>query len=137
MAEKKIENCSIDGVLFKGTFDRLEKNSLGQYILVDYKTGTSLHHKNDDPESCIQGLLYAAMIKEKLNIDVSYCEFRYPFANDKVQIQCDTTNQTKLTVLIKQFKDAIINHDFSCLDDDYSFVEKYNHLISLVKELKR
>lgn len=135
-SEKKITNCSINGVLFRGTFDRLEKNVFGKYILVDYKTGTSLKHKNNDPVTCIQGLLYAAMIKAELGIDVEYCEFRYPFADDKVQIQNDAINKAELNRCLNEFKDAILNHDFACLDE-YSFVEKYDHLISLIKELKR
>ncbi len=137
-AEEPISNCLINGILFKGKFDRLEKNSSGQYILVDYKTGTTMHHKDDDPVSCVQGLLYAAMIEMQFpNIKISYCEFRYPFANDSAQIQYNATNKKALMDMIDQFKDAINNHDFSCLDEEYSYVEKYDHLISLVKELRR
>lgn len=135
-AEYKISNCTINGVKFKGTFDRLEKNALNQYILVDYKTGTTLHHKANDTSSCIQGLLYAAMIKQEFNIDVEYCEFRYPFANDTVQISNNPTKQKELDTLILEFKDAITNHNFVCADEEYSYVEKYDHLISLIKELK-
>ena len=142
LAEKKIEDCVINKIKFTGTFDRLEKDATGKYILVDYKTGTSMHHSDDDPMSCIQGLVYAAMIEQhyqKEGYKIAYCEFRYPFANGVAKINYDSTNRAKIIQLIEDFKTAIDNHDFSCLEDDdkYSYVEKYEHLISLMKELKR
>lgn len=140
LAEEKIEDCVINGVKFTGTFDRLEQDALGRYILVDYKTGTTLHHTSGDPLSCIQALIYSAMIEQEYKArgyKIVYCEFRYPFANDTVQINYDNINRTKVIELTNQFKDAINTHNFSCLDDNYSYVEKYENLISLTKELKR
>ena len=142
LAEEKIEDCIINEIKFTGKFDRLEKDADGKYILVDYKTGTSMHHTDDDPLSCIQGLIYAAMIEERYQKEgykIAYCEFRYPFANGTAKISYDASNRAKIINYIDDFKTAINNHDFSCLEDDdkYSYVEKYEHLISLMKEFKR
>ena len=46
----------INGVNFGGTFDRLEMDEKGRYIIVDYKTGKRVNHDNEDPISCLQGL---------------------------------------------------------------------------------
>ena len=140
LAEEKITDCEINGIKFTGKFDRLEKDATGKYILVDYKTGTSMHHADDDPMSCIQGLIYAAMIEKEYQtkgIKVEYCEFRYPFANGTAKISYDSVNRAKVIQLIDEFKNAINNHDFACLEDEYDYVDKYEHLVSLMKELKR
>ena len=140
LSEEKIPDCDINGIKFTGKFDRLEKDATGNYILVDYKTGTNKKHTDDDPLSCIQALIYSAMIEKYYKakgIKIAYCEFRYPFANDVAKISYDTVNRAKVIQLIDEFKDAIINHKFSCLDEEYDYVDKYEHLISLMKELKR
>ena len=137
LAEEKITDCVINGIKFTGKFDRLEKDATGKYIVVDYKTGTSMHHSDDDPLSCIQGLIYAAMIEKEYGYKIEYCEFRYPFANGVAKISYDTANRAKVIQMIDEFKTAIKNHDFACLEDEYDYVDKYEHLISLMKELKR
>ena len=140
LAEEKITDCVINGIKFTGKFDRLEKDFNGNLILVDYKTGSSMHHTDDDPLSCIQGLIYAAMVEtfyQAKGYKIEYCEFRYPFANSVAKISYNSVNRAEVIKLIDQFKDAINNHDFSCLEDEYDYVEKYEHLVSLMKELKR
>lgn len=140
LAEKKITDCNVNGIKFTGKFDRLEQDANGDYILVDYKTGSSVKHTNDDPLSCIQGLVYAAMIETEYKSKgyvIKSCEFRYPFANDVSSIQYDAANRAAIKNYISEFIAAIKNHDFSCLDESYDYVDKYEHLISLMKELKR
>ena len=140
LAEEKITDCVINDIKFTGKFDRLEKDATGKLILVDYKTGTSMKHSDGDPMSCIQGLIYAAMIEKAYQAkgyQIEYCEFRYPFANGVAKINYDSANRTKVVQLIDAFKTAITNHDFSCLEDEYDYVDKYEHLVSLMKELKR
>ena len=75
--ELKIEPVEIGGVMLRGKLDRLEKLPSGEYIIADFKTGSRIMHKEDDIESCLQVLLYAAMLKKAKNITVSRGEYRY------------------------------------------------------------
>lgn len=139
-AEEEIKDVKVYGLRFKGTPDRIEEfeiKGVKHYVLVDYKTGTKLKHKDEDPLTCLQGLIYAEMIKQKYHIDIEYCEFRYPFVNDSVTITINSATDKALKDYIEQFKTAVKNHDFSCLDEEYDYVDKYECLISLMKELRQ
>ncbi len=141
--EKTIDDVVISGIKFKGTFDRIEKTKNGDYILVDYKTGRDVTHKENDVESCLQGLIYSYMIlhtnNEKIKskgIRIKRIEFRYTKANLTVGIDYNIDNENKMLEKIEEFKNALINHDFKCLDlENYSYVDKYKKLISLFKEV--
>lgn len=75
--EMKIEPVEIGGIMLRGKLDRLEQLPSGEYIIADFKTGSRITHKEDDIESCLQVLLYAAMLKKAKNITVSRGEYRY------------------------------------------------------------
>ena len=142
-SEKQLNIQDIEGIKFKGRFDRLEEDVNGNIILVDYKTRSSKPtHEKDDPVSCLQGLIYAEMIGKQLGLKVQRCEFRYPFISKdtKIPIICDSANMKEMHNLIKEFKDAIENGDFDIpftkKSQKHKYIDKYEHLISLVKELK-
>lgn len=140
---------SIEGINFKGKFDRLEKDKLGHYILVDYKTGKNITHNKEDSLTCMQGLIYAYLIEHAdtskykyLNgVKIDRIEFRYPENRSTVIITYNEQHLKELQQYLRDFKQAIINHDFSCrhLDGKTSdrFVDKYEHLVSLMKEVRR
>ena len=142
-SEKRLNVQEIEGIKFKGKLDRLEVDSLGNIILVDYKTnGSKPSHEENDPASCIQGLIYAEMVEAQLGIKVQRVEFRYPFIPTSVQIACDKANMDEMHNLIKQFKEAITNGDFSLTAEDgkqvpQKYITKYTHLVSLMKELTK
>lgn len=143
-SEKQLNVQVIDGIKFKGRFDRLEKDATGNYILVDYKTRSSKPtHEKDDPISCLQGLIYAEMIEHQLGYHVERCEFRYPFISKdtKIPILYDIDNMLAMHSLIDQFRTAIENGDFDIFFEkktqDHRYIDKYEHLISLIKELKK
>ena len=75
--ELKIEAVEVGGIKLRGKLDRLEKLPSGEYIIADFKTGSRINHKEDEIESCLQVLLYAAMLKKAKNITVSRGEYRY------------------------------------------------------------
>ena len=112
----------INGIHFKGTFDRLEKDNMGRYILVDYKTGKKINHKKEDVISCIQGLIYAYLIEHAdpveqkwlSGIKVDRIEFRYPENGTTVIITYNEEHLKELFKCIDVFKDAIKNHDLVC-----------------------
>ena len=135
-SEKRLES-TINDIRFVGSFDRLEKNNFGNYILVDYKTGSSIKHKEDDVISCIQGLLYAYMIEKELGIKVSRCEFRYPFVGNKaIKINYDNVNKQALLDKVEEFKKDISTH-IPFNEGEASFIDKYERLLSLFKEASR
>ena len=132
--------ASVFGITFKGAFDRLEVDNQGRYILVDYKTGNTNHHVSNDALSCIQGLIYAALIEQDKrlgNIKVYKCEFRYPFIDDSSYILYDETAKKQLKEMISLFIDSINNHNFGFDETKQKYVDKYDHLISLMKEFNR
>ena len=138
----------IEGVLFKGKFDRLEKDKNGHYILVDYKTGKNITHDDEDSLSCIQGLIYAYMIehadtdkyKYLKDVKISRIEFRYPESRKTKFITYNDTHLEELKHHLKQFKEAIQNHDFDChlmdKQESHKFIDKYEHLVSLLKGVR-
>ena len=82
------------------------------------------------------------MVEKQLNKRVQRVEFRYPFIPTSVQIICDKTNMDAMHELIKQFKGIITNGDFDILTEEgkqvsHKYIDKYTHLISLMKELTK
>ncbi|MBR6072414.1 MAG: PD-(D/E)XK nuclease family protein [Acholeplasmatales bacterium] len=142
--EKKIEDFPIKDIKFSGTFDRIEKNKNGEYILVDYKTGKSIKHENNDPVSCIQGLIYAYMIEHTTNPiitsknikRISKIEFRYPYYKKVISIDYSKENEQEMINKIEEFKQAILKADFICDKEDIGkYDKKYLKLLSLYKEV--
>lgn len=134
---------SIGKVKLYGKFDRLEKTRDNKYIIVDYKTGSSMNHKSNDVISCIQGLIYAYLVElngiKGENIKVSRVEFRYPRLNQVAYIEYNEDTKLDMINAIKELEDAIINNDFSCTKDltEYSFIDKYKVLLSLFEEVRK
>ena len=136
-SEDKLSVC-INGINFKGKYDRLECND-GKYVIVDYKTGHSLKHKDEDIETCVQGLIYAYMVEEKMNIKIDRIEFRYPYLNKTISISYNADNKNELLNKIEEFKDAIDNPLIGFKVDpktDLQYLEKYKTLLSLFLEVK-
>ena len=136
---------NINGINFGGRYDRIEKyldpvTKKDVYVLVDYKTGSAPQHISDDPVSCIQALLYAALVEmNDKNIKIAWCEFRYPFIDYVATIKFNSDTIKAMNSMIDDFKIAINNADFSCDQDlsQYGFYDKYAKLISLFKEVRR
>ena len=130
----------IGDIYFGGTADRLEKDKYGKYILVDYKTGLNITHKNEDPVTCLQGLIYAYLLENygqtffNENITVDYIEFRYPENKDTIKITYSQEHKQALLDMMKKFKESIENGDiFKQLETDQKYIDKYAHLFSLMK----
>ena len=139
--EKYLKPQPVFDINFKGTFDRLEKDAVGNFILVDYKTGNTPKHKPDDPVTFMQGLIYAEMIKNTLHINVQRCEFRYPFIPQSPSLVLDSDTAALLKSKMKEFYEFLEKGNLSCLllDDKktHKYVDQYEHLIALMKELKK
>ena len=148
-SEKWIEG-SIGGILFGGKADRLERTKFGKFILVDYKTGSNITHKQDDVISCLQGLIYAYLFENygvqcglKNNILIDHIEFRYPEHEKTISIAYNQENKKELLRLMSVFKTDVENGQlFKHLDDkkwkkgDYKNLDKFAHLFSLMKGVR-
>ena len=137
---------SVGGISFDGKLDRLEKDKYGKYIVVDYKTGKSVSHENEDPVSCFQGLIYAYLLEEdpsrlKMNsITIDRIEFRYPENKNTITITYNDQNKQALLDLMKEFKDDIENGTiFKHFEDKkiHKYIDKYQHLFSLMKGVNK
>ena len=144
LSEKYIEG-SIGDILFGGKADRVERTKYGKYILVDYKTGTNVTHKENDPVTCLQGLIYAYLFEKygvncnlKNNILIDHIEFRYPEHELTIPISYNKTNKDALIEMMKQFKTAVTSGVlFKHLQDvEHKNIDKYEHLLSLMKGVK-
>lgn len=135
---------SINDIIFGGTADRLEKDKFGKYILVDYKTGANVTHKNEDPITCLQGLIYAYLIENYgdqfgfENIVVDHIEFRYPENKDTIRITYNKETKQALLDMMNEFKSLVESGKlFVHLEmEKQAYVDKYAHLFSLMKGVK-
>ena len=142
VAAEKYVIGQIADISFGGRYDRIEKNKFGKYILVDYKTGRSVIHKNDDVVSCIQGLIYGYLINHDKNyikqgINISRVEFRYPDSDVIIHINYNPAFEQELINKVTEFKNAIEQGLlFDGVDlKNQKFVDKYAHLISLFERM--
>ena len=135
-AEVEYEYRFPNGILVGGRYDRLEKTKNGEYILVDYKTGKKIEHKENDPKSCIQGLLYAEIIEKNRGIKIKEIEFRYPYKGI-IKIQNSKENKEYMYQQLEIFKEKILKGDFKVpfKKDGYKYSSKYTNLISLLKKV--
>ena len=138
-SERYIEG-SIEGINFGGMFDRLEQDVLGNYIIVDYKTGRNVEHIGEDPVTCLQGLIYAYLIENYglFNVKINRIEFRYPEKEVTVSITYSDENKQKMLDMMKEFKKAVEEQTlFKSFDfKAQKYIDKYLHLFSLMKGVK-
>lgn len=104
--------CTHDtGVKLKGIPDRVEELEDGSCLVVDFKTGAKIKHKQDDISSCLQVLLYAYIL-EKSGRNVSGAEYRYIRSGKSVTCKYDKEMKDKLEDRLREFKEAMEQADF-------------------------
>ena len=145
LSEVKMPITDVYGVKFAGTFDRIEKTKNNEYILVDYKTGSNVFHKVNDPVTCIQGLIYAYMAENAKDkngnyvitdngspIKIKEVEFIYPSMDKPISINWDDTNKKRLQELMNEFLTRIDN--FKYFTNTKIERAKYKSLISICEK---
>ena len=138
-SERYIEG-KIEGISFGGMFDRLEQDVLGNYIIVDYKTGRNVEHIEEDPVTCLQGLIYAYLIENYglFKVKINRIEFRYPEKEVTISITYSDENKQKMLDMMREFKTSIEEQTLfkSFAFDKQKYIDKYLHLFSLMKGVK-
>lgn len=100
------------GVLLHGFPDRIETDE-ENVCVVDFKTGRDIKHKQNDPESCLQALIYAYVYqKNHPEVNVSRAEFRYLRNSGVVSCQFDDESKEKMNELLNKFVDGISQNNF-------------------------
>ena len=131
---------SIGDIRFGGMFDRLEQDVLGNYIIVDYKTGRNVEHIENDPVTCLQGLIYAYLIENYgvFKVKINRIEFRYPEKEVTISITYSNENKQKMLDMMQEFENSIENQTLfkSFPFDKQKYIDKYLHLFSLMKGAK-
>ncbi len=118
LAEEDIECIHEVGVIIHGFPDRVEQLSDGTYLIVDYKTGRNKEHNEDDPQTCLQVLIYAYLMehRQKNPVTVSGGEFRYITLGESVTCKYDDETKEGLKNLLKDFKSGIESGEYPLPD---------------------
>lgn len=103
------------GILLQGTPDRVERTPRGDYLVVDYKTGRQITHRQDDIDSCLQAVLYAFLL-EQSGVPVSRCEYRYLRSGKTVTCAYDGAVRNQLDARLQQFRTALDSAAFPCAE---------------------
>ena len=103
------------GITLRGIPDRVEKNKDGRYLIVDFKTGRRIKHKEDDIATCLQVLIYAYMM-EQSGYDIAGCEYRYIRSRKTVACRYDAAMKEKLAARLTEFRDSLLSGNYPCAE---------------------
>jgi len=127
-SEHTIKPVKIGGIKLKGRLDRLEKTPDGNIVIVDYKTGRRVNHRQNEISSCMQILLYAAMLEESENIIVSGGEYRYLRYNKNISCVYNNSIKDAILIIADKFADGVANADFAPLVTDSCRYCGFSHI---------
>lgn len=111
----------LSGVVLHGFPDRIELNE-NKYIVVDFKTGNNVSHKEDDADTCLQVLIYAFLCEKNFpEIKIACGQFRY--LKNSAVINCTYSEVAKnsLNKQLQKFADGIKNCDFGKCEKSCNF----------------
>jgi RecB family exonuclease len=110
--EEEDINCTHEsGVRIHGFPDRVEKLDDGTYLIVDFKSGGSVKHVQDDIGTCLQVVIYAYLMEQK-GFPVSGGEYRYIRLGETVTCRYDGDMKAQLKERLEMFKQAMQSGDF-------------------------
>ncbi len=105
-AEEQTSVSHPSGITLKGIPDRIERTKEGEYIIVDFKTGSHIRHKDHDLDSCIQTVLYAYMIEQQ-GLPIARCEYRYLRFGQTVVCAYNDAIKAKMNEKLHELKTAL------------------------------
>lgn len=113
LSEEDIHAVYPNGVKLHGFPDRVEMLEDGTVCIVDYKTGENPVHKENDPITCFQVLVYAYLMEQK-GYRVSRGEFRYIRIGETITCQYDDRAKIGLETMMGVFKKKMESGNFTC-----------------------
>jgi CRISPR/Cas system-associated exonuclease Cas4 (RecB family) len=117
LEEENVHCVHESGVKIHGFPDRVEKLDDGTCLIVDFKTGRSVKHVQDDIETCLQVLIYAYLM-EKKGLKISGGEYRYIRLGETVTCKYDDEMKNALLERLNSFKEAMVNGEFPVPDPE-------------------
>ena len=111
LEEEDIHSVHETGVKLHGYPDRVEKLDDGSYLIVDFKTGRSISHEQDDINTCLQIVIYAYLMEQK-GFKISGGEYRYIRLNETVTCRYDQEMKKALSDKLSEFKRCMEKADF-------------------------
>ena len=111
LEEEDIHSVHETGVKLHGYPDRVEKLDDGSYLIVDFKTGRSKSHEQDDINTCLQIVIYAYLMEQK-GFKISGGEYRYIRLNETVTCKYDQEMKNALSDKLSEFKRCMEAADF-------------------------
>lgn len=115
LKEENIHCTHENGVKIHGYPDRIEKLDDGSYLVVDFKSGRSISHVEDDIDTCLQIVIYAYLMEQK-GYKISGGEFRYVRLGETVPCKYDDEMKQKLKEKLDIFKKYMESGDFPISD---------------------
>lgn len=111
LKEEEIHCTHESGIKLHGFPDRVEELDDGTCLVVDFKAGRYIKHKQDDIDTCLQIVLYAYMMEQK-GYKVSSGEYRYIQLGETVSCRYDDEMKQKLADKLAKFKASMESGDF-------------------------
>lgn len=110
-SEYTLRGLHPSGVKLKGRADRIEKNDLGEHIVVDYKTGRKIAHAANDIDTCLQAVIYSFLLRND-GYAVGTAEYRYLRSGRIVTCEYGPYMESLLNERLTQFREAVDNQEF-------------------------
>ena len=107
------------GVRLVGFPDRIERCEDGSVKIVDFKSGSTVTHVQDDVDTCLQILIYAYILEQN-GMKVSGGEYRYLKLGRTVTCRYDEEMKRKLSEKLSVFKKHLDAFDFPIPDQAYA-----------------
>lgn len=117
LKEKDIRCDHPSGVSIHGLPDRVEKLEDGTYVIVDFKTGRTVKHMQDDINTCLQVVLYAYLMEQQ-GLKISRGEFRYLRTGETITCVYNDDMEQSLNTILVNFKQALENFYFESATPD-------------------
>ena len=111
LEEEDISCTHESGVKIHGFPDRVEKLEDGTYLVVDFKSGRTVAHVQDDIGTCLQIIIYAYLMEQR-GFKISGGEYRYIRLGEKVTCRYDDDMKRQLLEKLTFFKNSMQNGDF-------------------------
>ena len=111
LKEEDISCVHESGISIHGYPDRVEKLDDGTYLIVDFKSGGKVTHKENDINSCLQVVIYAYLM-EHMGYKISGAEFRYLRLGEIVKCKYDDEIKAELNDILMEFKAFMEKSEF-------------------------